>query len=123
MSAVARGDEVDSVASPDGGGPNSAGNCPSPTTQATKECSETVFVEKIGVVRQGDKMIKHPSPPNCYPHEPVLSSYCTTVFVEGRGLGRKFDDFTNHKITSGAATVSAGQKGEAIGPAPPPGTP
>ena len=54
-------------------------------------------------------MIVHPFPgPCCAPHAPTLSSSSTTVFVNGRGLGRQDDDYSAHVISSGSSNVFAG---------------
>ncbi len=104
MPAVARKGGKDSVASPDGSGPG----CGSPSTQATDEGSSNVFVNGIGVVRQGDRMRSHPEP-GCLPHAPALSIQSTTVFVNGRGIGRKDDAYGgSHIISSGSNNVFAG---------------
>lgn len=103
MPAVARGNGTDSVATPHGTGKN----CNSPTTQATAACSGNVFVNGIGVVREGDAMKSHPAP-GCVPHAPGLSSFSSTVKVNGKGVGRKGDEYTGHTISSGSGNVIAG---------------
>jgi uncharacterized Zn-binding protein involved in type VI secretion len=106
---VARGDAVDTVASEDGSG----FCCGSPTTHATMECSDTVFVNGIGVVRQNDQMVCHPAPiPCCDIHCPGMVICSIHVFVEQRGLARKGDiyiaDGINHVVSSGSADTFDG---------------
>jgi uncharacterized Zn-binding protein involved in type VI secretion len=103
---VARKDEKDPTASPDGGAPC----CGGPAIHATDEGSDTVFVETIGVVREGDKMKKHPYNGACcsQEHAPALSTFSSTVFVEGKRLGRKDDDYSLHVISAASLTVFAG---------------
>ena len=106
MPGIARGDGVDSVASPDGIY-SGDGKCKEPSEQATDQASKTVFVEGIGVVREGDPMVSH-SDPNCNPHDPGLDSFSPTVFVEGLGVGRDGDTYGgDHRLTSGSETVFA----------------
>lgn len=109
MYNVARGDLVDTVASEDGSGVC----CAFPATHQTLECSETVFVNNIGVVRQGDIMIPHVSPtPCCDIHEPPMVICSTKVFVEQKGLARLTDiyilDGINHVISSGSPNTFDG---------------
>ena len=103
MPEVARKDSVDSVSSPDGSG----SGCGSPTTQSTDIGSGDVFCNGIGVVRESDGMISHPGP-GCPPHAPTLSTYSSTVFINGKGCGRKGDEYSAHIITSGSGDVFAG---------------
>jgi uncharacterized Zn-binding protein involved in type VI secretion len=106
MPEVARKDMTDTVASPDGSGVCSA----DPSTQATDEGSSRVFIGGIGVVRQGDKMKLHLYDGPCdTPHQPVLTTYSTNVYVEGRGIGRKGDAYGgDHIITTGSTRVYSG---------------
>lgn len=54
------------------------------------ESSDNVFVNGIGVVREGDAFEKHcDDDNNC--HTGVLETGSATVFVNGRGLGRVGD--------------------------------
>jgi len=103
MPEVARGSSTDSVDSPDGSG----NECGSPTTQSTDICSSNVYVNDIGIVREGDAMISH-NGPGCNAHAPTLSSFSGTVFVNGKGTGRKGDEYSSHVITSGSGNVFAG---------------
>ena len=88
-----------------------------PTTQASDTGSSDVLIEGIGAVREGDTMVSHPDGDPCVPapvnHAPALSTYSTTVFVNGKGIGRVGDKYNSdghydHTITSGAGTVFAG---------------
>jgi uncharacterized Zn-binding protein involved in type VI secretion len=103
MAAIARGNETDTVASPDGTGPI----CALPTTQATEQCSGNVLINGIGIVREGDYMKHHPGP-GCGDHAPTLSSFSSTVKANGKGVGRVGDDYAGHVITSGSGNANAG---------------
>jgi uncharacterized Zn-binding protein involved in type VI secretion len=103
MPGIARKSGTDSVASPDGTGDG----CASPTTQATDAGSNDVIVNGIGAVRQGDSMKTHPGP-GCGPHAPTLSSFSSTVIVNGKGVGRLNDAYNGHTITSASSDVVAG---------------
>jgi len=109
MPEVARGNQTDTVASEDGSGIC----CAEPDTHATNQCSETVFVNNIGVVRQTDIMLPHPAPvPCCTTHSPPMVECSTLVFVEQKGLARKGDiyilDGINHVVSSGSADTFDG---------------
>lgn len=86
------------------------------TTQASDAGSPDVFVEGIGVVREGDVMASHPDGVPCVPapvnHAPALSTFSPNVFVNGKALGRVGDKYDSdghkdHTIASGAGTVFA----------------
>jgi uncharacterized Zn-binding protein involved in type VI secretion len=102
MPGIARKSQTDTVASPDGTG----AFCISPTIQATDEGSDDVIVNGIGAVRQGDAMIPHPGP-GCSPHAPTLSSFSSTVIVNGKGVGRLSDVYNGHVIISASLDVIA----------------
>lgn len=110
MSEIARKDGKDTVSSPDGGGisdPNKP-ECKIPSTQATDKGSSTVFINGIGVVRDGDAMKQH-NGPDCSTHAPTLSSFSSTVFANSKGVGRKGDKYgDDHEISSGSNNVFAG---------------
>ena len=103
MPAIARGNETDTVASPDGTGPH----CVLPTIQATEQCSGNVFINGIGIVREGDMMKHHPGP-GCGDHAPTLTSFSSTVKVNGKGVGRVGDAYSGHIITSGSPNGNCG---------------
>lgn len=104
MPAAARGDGVDTVDSLTGSGPN----CASPTTTATDECSDNVFVNGTGAVREGDKVALH-NKPGCVPDESVLTTFSSTVFINGKGAGRQGDQYTpDNTISSGSPNVFIG---------------
>lgn len=106
MPAVARKNKTDSVKSPHGVG----AECKSPATYKTDEGSSNVFVNGEGVVREGDKMEKHPKP-GCANHEPVLKSFSSKVYVNGKRLGRFGDAYKeagDHIISSGSENVFDG---------------
>ena len=79
-----------------------------PTTTATDACSSNVFVNGIGIVRESDSVQSHTFP-GCASHAPGLSSFSSTVKVNGKGAGRKGDTYDcGAKITSGSADVKIG---------------
>lgn len=106
MPAAARKDSVDTVASPDGSGIC----CVSPSTQSTDKGSGNVFYNGVGAVRKDDPMIVHDYPgPCCNPHAPILSTYSSTVFINGKNAGRKGDAYGgDHIISSGSPDVFIG---------------
>lgn len=114
MPAIARKAAVDLVDSPDGtpGTPCDGGAkkiCDSPSTQATAAGSSDVFIEGIGVVREGDAMLPHPAPVcGCGTHAPTLSSFSSRVYANGKRIGRVGDDYAGHVISTGASTVIDG---------------
>ena len=100
MPGVARGNGVDSVATGHG--------CDA--TTVTDTCSPNVFVNGIGVVRQGDTTAPHlvPAGPLCVIHVVPLTTFSSTVFVNGRNVGRLGDAYAGHVITSASTNVFAG---------------
>lgn len=104
MSEAARGDGVDTVASLTGTGPN----CAFPMTTATDECSDSVFVDGIGIVREGDKVAAHPAA-GCGLDNSVLTTFSASVKINNKGAGRKGDQYTpDNTITSGSSTIFIG---------------
>lgn len=101
MPAAARGDGTEDVAI-------LHSTC-QPMTQ-TNECSSDVFVNNIGVVRKGDKVMPHTyNPPQCPLHDPGLSSYSSSVFINGKNAGRLGDKYAcNAKIITGSDNVFIG---------------
>jgi uncharacterized Zn-binding protein involved in type VI secretion len=87
-----------------------------PTTQASDAGSGNVFVNNIGVVRDGDVMVSHPDGNPCVGgpvnHAPALSTFSSNVFVNGKAIGRIGDKYDSdghfdHTITSGSGNVFA----------------
>lgn len=87
-----------------------------PTTQTSDAGSGNVFVENIGVVRDGDTMSSHPDGNPCVRspvnHAPALSTFSSTVFVNNKAIGRVGDKYDSdghydHTISTGAGTVFA----------------
>lgn len=106
MPAVARKDGTDSVKSPHGSGDE----CKSETTYHTDAGSSDVYVNNIGVVREGDVMEGHPKP-GCVTHKPTLKKFSSKVYVNGKRLGRKDDVYVldgDHPIISGSENVFDG---------------
>lgn len=100
MPAVARKSGTDSVATNHG--------CDG--TTATLDGSTDVFVNNIGVVRQGDLNTEHRfGGRGCSSkHQVPLSTASATVFVNGKPIGRLGDAYGGETITSGSPNVFAG---------------
>ena len=88
-----------------------------PTTQVSDAGSSDVFVNGIGVVRDGDVMASHPDGDPCVAspvnHAPSLSGFSGTVYADGKALGRVGDVYNSdghysHTISSGSSNVFAG---------------
>ena len=72
--------------------------------------SSDVFVNGIGVSRQGDNNTTHllPGEP-CPPHTAAITTGSTTVFVNGKGCGRVGDAITAcTSVAAGSKDVFAG---------------
>lgn len=114
MPLVARKAAEDSVDSPDGTPgipcPDGQPKCDLPSTQATAAGSSDVFIETIGVVREGDAMIPHQyTPCGCPSHAPTLSTFSAYVYANNLRIGRVGDAYGgDHIISSGAPTVTDG---------------
>ena len=82
----------------------------SPMTRLGK--SSNVFVNGIGVSRQGDLNTAHLLPPNippCPGHAAGIATGSLTVKVNGRGIGRVTDSISGcTSVASGSANVFAG---------------
>jgi uncharacterized Zn-binding protein involved in type VI secretion len=72
--------------------------------------SSDVFVDGIGIERQGDPCVEHTikSGRRCSPHVVTISSGSGSVFVNGRPIARVGDSIDAGSITSGSSTVFAG---------------
>ena len=97
MPAICRGDmkDVDMI------------NCEVPHRL---ERSPNVFVNSIGISRQGDKNHPHlKSAPICPIHQAAITTGSTTVFINSRGCGRVGDDVSGcTKVASGSPNTFAG---------------
>lgn len=100
MPAVSRKDGTDSISTGHG--------CDA--TTVTDQGSSNVLVNSIGAVRAGDLCQVHLIlvGDSCVPHTVPLTSFSSTVFVNGRGIGRRGDDYSGHVLTSGSGNVFAG---------------
>jgi len=100
MPAVARKSGTDTVSTGHG--------CD--TTTVTDQGSSDVDVNSIGAVRAGDLCQVHliPAGSSCVPHTVPLTSFSSTVFVNGKGIGRLGDAYSGHTVTSGSGNVFAG---------------
>ena len=74
--------------------------------------SSNVFVNGIGVSRQGDKNTTHLLPPNvppCPAHAAGIAVGSTTVFANGKGVGRIGDSISGcTSVAQGSEDVFAG---------------
>ena len=74
--------------------------------------SGDVFVNGIGVSRQGDNNTGHLLPPNippCPSHSAPIASGSSTVFVNGKGCGRVGDGISGcTSVAAGSSNVFAG---------------
>ena len=86
------------------------------TTQTSDQGSGNVFVNGIGVVRNGDTMGSHPDGVPCVAspvnHAPALSTYSGNVFANGKEIGRVGDKYDSdghfdHTVATGSANVFA----------------
>ena len=73
-------------------------------------CSTNVFVNGIGISRQGDNNTTHLLPPiPCPSHAAPITTGSTTVKINGLGCGRIGDGITGcTSVAEGSATVFAG---------------
>tara|TARA_B100002019_G_C21135458_1_gene530475 strand:- start:553 stop:840 length:288 start_codon:yes stop_codon:yes gene_type:complete len=74
------------------------------------EGSTNVFVNSIGVSRQGDNNTTHllPGVP-CIPHAAPIATGSTTVFINGKGCGRVGDAISGcTSVAEGSSNVFAG---------------
>ena len=74
--------------------------------------SSNVFVNGIGVSRQGDNNTPHLLPPNkppCPGHSAGITSGSSTVFANGKGVGRVTDSISGcTSVAQGSSNVFAG---------------
>ena len=74
--------------------------------------SDNVFVNGIGVSRQGDNNTTHLLPPNvppCPSHAAGIASGSSTVKVNGKGCGRVGDSISGcTSVAAGSSNVFAG---------------
>lgn len=104
MPAAARGDQTDKVISKTGNGDE----CRKPRMTFTDECSDKVFVEGTGVVREGDQVRPH-NKGGCSNDDSVLTSFSSKVFIQGKGAGRVGDQYTSdNTIVEGSSKVFFG---------------
>ena len=128
MPGVALKDEKSSVACDDGAigtvcavepgtGTPIKCNFNTDTTQKSDAGSSDVFAEGTGVVRKDDAMKAHANGDPCVAtavnHTPTVSTFSSTVFVNGKNIARIGDKYNSessqdHEITTGATTVFAG---------------
>jgi len=104
MPAIARGNARDSVFSLTGTGRG----CRAPVRTRTGPSLATVTVGGFPVVTRGD-MVGFHLRAGCLPDVSLLSTSSSTVFVNGKGVGRIGDLYGfDNIITSGDSTVFIG---------------
>jgi uncharacterized Zn-binding protein involved in type VI secretion len=104
MPKVARGDQVDTVASLTGSGLL----CAFPLTTSTNVCSSTVFANGTGIVREGDLINPHPKT-GCVTDTSVVTTFSASVWIDGKRAARLGDQYTgDNTITSGSPNVYFG---------------
>ena len=82
--------------------------CARPVQTVTGEGSPNVYANSFGIVRQGDKVGLHAAG-GCSPDLSVLTTFSSTVFINGRGAGRIGDQYTaDNIIISGSYNVFIG---------------
>ena len=97
MPAVCRGDSVDA----------DVVHCSVPRRSAR---SPDVFVNGIGISRQGDNNTPHLlPPPPCPTHAAPIATGSTTVFINSKGCGRIGDGISGcTSVATGSSNVFAG---------------
>lgn len=100
MPEIARGSGADSVSTNHG--------CDA--TTVTDTCSDNVFVNGEGAVREGDLTASHLIlvGDDCVSHTVPLTTFSSSVFVNGKGIGRKGDSYSGETISSGSSNCFAG---------------
>src|SRR5210317_1432780 len=98
MPEAARGDAIDTVNTvhkADGDKtPNDGSTCDAfAIDTSTDGCSDKVFAEGTGIVRNGDAVTSHPTEGTCVLHAPALNSGSNKVFIQGKKAGRKGDTY------------------------------
>lgn len=102
MPAIAR--KNDTVLSPDGTGYK----CRMPMkTKVDVVNDKNVYANQILVVVQGNRVESHPKS-GCTPDTSTLSTYSSTVFIGGKGVGRIGDQYSDNIIIKGSESVFAG---------------
>ena len=106
MPAASRGTQKDHVFSKTG----MRGCCAYHINTTTNECSENVFVNDYGSVREGDLVYPHAFPTNCCSIDTnTLSKFSNKVFINDKGAGRIGDSYGDDNIiTSGSNNVFFG---------------
>ena len=100
MPAVARGNTVDEVLT----------NHDCTPDAFTQELSGNVFINGVGVHRQGDLNTPHGvNSPGCSLHQTIIDVGSTTVFSNGKGVARVGDFYDGgEEVSTGSGNVFAG---------------
>ncbi len=102
MPAISR--QGDRVFSPDGRGKK----CAFPLkTSVGQVNSASVFANGILIVVAGNLVAPHPKR-GCGPDTSTLSTFSSTVFIGGLGVGRIGDTYGDNRIIQGSTNVFAG---------------
>lgn len=102
MPAISR--QGDRVFSPDGSGRK----CRFPIRTSVGEVNgSSVFANGILIVVAGNQVAPHPKS-GCSPDTSTLSSFSSSVFIGGLGVGRIGDNYGDNKIIQGSTNVFAG---------------
>jgi uncharacterized Zn-binding protein involved in type VI secretion len=102
MPSIAR--TGDKVLSPDGTGKNC--NAPMQTACGPGN-SKMVRANGILIVHRGLPVAPHPRS-GCVPDTSTLSTFSSTVRINGQGVGRIGDKYGNNIVTQGSPSVFAG---------------
>lgn len=105
MPAAARADGNDKVFSKTGTGKNC--KFPNPNVVTGPGTCE-VYINGFKAVREGDQVGAHAFR-GCGPDNSTLTSFSSTVFIGGKGMGRIGDEYgSDNVITKGSSTVFIG---------------
>ena len=84
--------------------------CSSTTTIASPATDGTVHANNIDIIVVGAPTVSHPFPPAppCAPHVANLNAGSSTVFINGKAVGRIGDSADSGAMTSGSPNVFVG---------------
>jgi uncharacterized Zn-binding protein involved in type VI secretion len=104
MPAAARSSGIDKVFSKTGIGKD----CAFPVTTVTGTPTCEVYIDGFKAVREDDQVGSHAFI-GCSPDTSNLTSFSSTVFIGGKGMGRIGDNYgSDNIIISGSQTVFVG---------------
>jgi uncharacterized Zn-binding protein involved in type VI secretion len=84
--------------------------CSASTTIASPNTDGSVRANGIAIIVVGAPTVAHPFPPNppCAPHVANLNAGSSSVFINGKRVGRVGDSADAGAMTSGSSNVFAG---------------